>query len=127
MTTVFYIAFIVDHDIRQRRTVVVEAGVDLLAGPYPTHDDAVSALRVTCARHPRVTAFAALAAFFARGLDDAPVRIAVIPVSDKQVARYTTIHPEQALPWPPPALLSSDVPTRRLTLSEKVSLSHVEP
>lgn len=128
MTSMFYVAFIVDHDIRHRSAVVVEAGVDLLAGPYPTHEDAVSALRIACARHPRLTAFAALAAFISRSLDNAPVRIDVIPINETQVVRYNAIHPEVALSWPPPVLTSSQtLAFQKQITRQKVSVSHAKP
>lgn len=103
MSLVFYVAFIVDHDIRERGRVVVEAGIDLLAGPYPSRALANAAVRDTCAAHPRLAAFAGLAAMVLGGDAAPPVRIAVIPVSDELVARYTSRH-DLALPWPPPVV-----------------------
>lgn len=115
----FYVAFIVDHDIHYRNAVVVEAGVDLLAGPYPSRGEARSALRTTCALHPRLAAFAALATFIAKGRDDAPVRIEIIPVSETQLVRYNAIH-AAALPWPPPVLMASQ--TKAYSRPKKVSI-----
>ena len=104
MTTAFYLAFIVDHDIRERGHVVVEAGIDLLAGPYPTRAVAETAIRDTCRAHPRLAAFAGLATYLTGTHGRSPVRLEVIPVSLSQLADYNSRHTHAALPWPPPVV-----------------------
>jgi len=107
MTTAFYIAFIVDYDIRARGQVAVEAGIDLLGGPYATHADAMAALRSTCQAHPRLAAFAGLAAFLVHGKGRPSIRLEVIEVTDVMVQRYAERH-HHALPWPPPVVAPMD-------------------
>ena len=116
MTTVFYIAFLVDHDIRERGKVVVDAGIDLLAGPYATHADAMAAIRATCRAHPRLAAFAGLAAFLMQGSDHPPIRLEVIEVTEAMVQRYVERY-RSALPWPPPVVAPTD--TARLIPTPK--------
>jgi len=106
MNMVFYVAFVVEQEIRERGRVVVEAGLDLLAGPYPSRVMAQQAMRETCGRHPRLAACAGLAALLMRAEHMIPVRIDVIPVSEEAVARYNARH-QAALPWPPPVLDAS--------------------
>ena len=96
MSQSYYIAFVVDQDIAERGTVIVEAGVDLLAGPYPSEDAAARALRDTCVQHRRLAAFAGLAQFLCRDSATPPVRIEVISVSIARLARYNARHPQQA-------------------------------
>lgn len=103
MNMVFYIAFIVEREIHQRGRVVVEAGIDLLAGPYPSRGMAQQAIRATCRQHPRLAAFAGLAAVLMSEQEKSPVRIEVLPVTEDAVARYNARH-QAALPWPPPVL-----------------------
>jgi hypothetical protein len=67
---------------------------------------ALQALRETCGRHPRLAAFAGLAAMLTGAEEKALVRIDVIPVSEEAVARYNARH-QAALPWPPPVLEAS--------------------
>lgn len=100
MSQSYYIAFVVDHDIAERGTVIVEAGVDLLAGPYPSEDAAARALRDTCVQHRRLAAFAGLAQFLCRDTATPPVRIEVISVSIARLARYNARHLKQAQGWP---------------------------
>lgn len=116
MTTAYYVAFLVDQDIRERGQVVVEAGIDLLAGPYATHVDAMTAIRATCQAHPRLAAFAGLAAFLLRGKSTSPIRLEVIELTDAMVQRYTKRH-QRALPWPPPVVAPTD--TARITPTPK--------
>jgi hypothetical protein len=104
MTTVFFLAFIVDHDIRERGHVVVEAGIDLLAGPYPTRAVAETAIREACRAHPRLAAFAGLATYLTGAHGRSPVRLEVIPVSFSQLVNYNDRHHHAALPWPPPVV-----------------------
>jgi len=107
MTTVFYLAFIVDHDIRERGHVVIEAGIDLLAGPYPTHAVAETAIRDTCRAHPRLAAFAGLATYLTGVHGQSPVRLEIIPISQSQLALYNGRHTQAAVPWPPPVVAPS--------------------
>ncbi|MHB9129981.1 MAG: hypothetical protein ACYDBB_02690 [Armatimonadota bacterium] len=101
MTEVFYIAFIVERDIFEGRELVVEAGVDLLAGPFPTEAAAVTSLRETFTRYPTCSAFAALAAHIAvKGQRQPPAHISVIPVRQDHCVRYNARH-AAVLPWPP--------------------------
>ena len=116
MNMVFYVAFVVEQKIRERGRVVVEAGIDLLAGPYPSRGMAQQAIRGTCRQYPRLAAFAGLAAMLLSVEKVTPVRIEVLPVSEDAVARYNARH-QAALPWPPP-VLESDV-TSRLDRSPK--------
>jgi len=104
MTDVYYIAFIVERDITAGRDVVVEAGVDLLAGPFPTLQDAAAAMRETCVRHPTLSAFAALAACISvQGQRRPSACISIIPVRQDHCVRYNARH-AAALPWPPPPI-----------------------
>lgn len=101
MTDVFYIAFIVERDMFVGRELVVEAGIDLLAGPFPTEPAAVASLRETFARHPTCSAFAALAAHISvKGQRQPPAHISIIAVRQDHCARYNARH-ATALPWPP--------------------------
>ena len=104
MNQLFYIAFVVDHDITERGHIVVEAGIDLLAGPYPSRAVAETAIRTTCRAHPRLAAFAGLATYLTSTHGRSPVRIEVIPVSLAQLAHYNGRHAYAALPWPPPVV-----------------------
>ena len=104
MTTAFYLAFIVDYDIRERGHIVVGAGIDLLAGPYPSRAMAETAIRDACRAHPRLAAFAGLATYLTGGHGQSPVRIDVIQVSLAQLAHYNGRHNHAALPWPPPVV-----------------------
>lgn len=102
MTELFYIAFVVERDIVEGREVVVEAGVDLLAGPFPTLLDAAAAMRDTCARYRARAAFAAMAAGISvRGQRYPPAHISIIPVRQARCAQYNARHPAAALQWPP--------------------------
>ena len=103
MTQVYYVAFIVDRDLRVNTTVVVEAGVDLLAGPFLDAETAEQAVRLACRRHPRLAAFAGLASLMMGAQADPPVRMAVIPVSPAHVAAYNARH-DTEVAWPPPLL-----------------------
>jgi|GEM_PF-6017303 len=116
MNMVFYVAFVVEQDIRERGRVVVEAGIDLLAGPYPSRGMAQQAIREVCRQHPRLAAFAGLAAMLVRAEQVPPVRIDVIPVGEEAVARYNARH-QAALPWPPPVMVP--VATARMEPSPK--------
>lgn len=101
MTEAWYIAFIVEREVFEGRELVVEAGVDLLAGPFPTEAAAVASLRETFARHPTCSAFAALAAHIAvKGQRQPPAHISIIPVRQEHCARYSARH-AIAVPWPP--------------------------
>ena len=111
MNEVYYVAFIVDHDLRINKTVIVEAGIDLLAGPFLTPDIAERAIRLACQRHPRLAAFAGLATFLVTSQHKAPARVDVIPVRPEQVHDYNRRH-ETQLPWPPALLAPSDVKRR---------------
>lgn len=111
MHEVYYVAFIVDHDLRVNKTVIVEAGVDLLAGPFLTPDIAERAIRLACQRHPRLAAFAGLATFLVTTLHNAPARLEVIPVRQEQVLDYNARH-DTALPWPPAPLPSLVCPVQ---------------
>jgi len=114
MTQVYYVAFIVDRDLRVNTTVVVEAGVDLLAGPFLDAETAERAVRLACRRHPRLAAFAGLASLLVGAQAEAPVRLAVIPVTRAQVAAYNARH-DTEVAWPP-SLLPVPVPRRRPAL-----------
>jgi hypothetical protein len=101
MTEVFFIAFIVERDIYEGKELVVEAGIDLLAGPFATEHTAVAELRETCARHPTCTFFAAMAGCISvKGQRQPPAHISVIPVRQDHCIRYNVRH-AAALPWPP--------------------------
>jgi len=103
MSEVYYLALIVERDILAGREVVVEAGVDLLAGPFATEGDAVQAMGETCARYPRQAAFAAMAMHISvQGRREPPAHIAVLPVHRSQCERYAARHRTTPLPWPPP-------------------------
>ena len=110
MTQVYYVAFVVDRDLRVNNTVVVEAGVDFLAGPFLDAETAERAIRLACQRHPRVAAFAGLASLMLGAQAASPVRMAVIPVSRAQVAAYNVRH-DTEVAWPPPLL---PIPTPRV-------------
>jgi len=115
MNMVFYVAFVVEQEIRERGCVVVEAGIDLLAGPYPSRGMAQQAVREACRRHPRLAAFAGLAAMLLSAEKVIPVRIEVIPVGEEAVVRYNARH-LAALPWPLPVVTPDEtarVPVRR--------------
>ncbi len=119
MTELFYVAFIVDRDLSLRETVVVDAGVDLLAGPYLDRATAEYAIRQVCQRHPRLAAFAGLATFLLTPDREAPVRMAVISVNQAQVVAYAHRHGTE-LPWPPPLMPLPMGPKRpRLTPTRK--------
>jgi hypothetical protein len=107
----YYVAFIVDHDLRVNNTVIIEAGVDLLAGPFLTPDVAERAIRLACRRHPRLAAFAGLATLLVTNLHHAPARLEVIPVRPEHVRDYNRRH-DTALTWPP-ALLPPALSTKR--------------
>jgi hypothetical protein len=101
MTDVYYIAFVVERDIYEGKELVVEAGVDLLAGPFPTEVAAVASLRETFTRHPACSAFAALAAHISvKGQRQPPAHISIIPVRQEHCARYNARH-AISVPWPP--------------------------
>jgi len=111
MTDVYYVAFIVDHDLRINNTVIIDAGVDLLAGPFLTPDVAERAIRLACRRHPRLAAFAGLAHFLVTSQHKAPARLDVIAVRQDQVRAYNARH-DAALAWPPALLPPATRPAR---------------
>jgi len=111
MSEVYYVAFIVDRDLCVNTTVIVEAGVDLLAGPFPTLADAEGAIRLTCRHYPRLAAFAGLATFLMTPQREAPVRLEVIPVRQEQVIGYNIRH-HLNVPWPPALLALPECPVR---------------
>ena len=113
MSEVYYVAFVVDHDLRVNKTVIIEAGVDLLAGPFLTPEVAERAIRLACQRHPRLAAFAGLATFLVTTLHKAPARLEVIPVRPEQVLDYNARH-DTAISWPPALLPSAVCPAREL-------------
>ncbi len=103
MNEVYYVAFVVDHDLRVNKTVIIEAGVDLLAGPFLTPEVAERAIRLACQRHPRLAAFAGLATFLVTNLHKVPARLEVIPVRQEQVVNYNARHTTE-MAWPPALL-----------------------
>lgn len=93
-----------ERDIFDGRELVVESGIDLLAGPFPTVLAAASVMRDTCTRYPIISAFAALAAHISvKGQQQPPAHISIIPVREDHCVRYNTRH-VAALPWPPPPI-----------------------
>lgn len=112
MNEVFYLGFIVDNDLSMNSKVIVEAGVDLLAGPFPTQEVASRALRTTCEQHSRLAAFAALATFLVTQQHKVPARLEIIPLRREQVVAYNVRHGLD-IPWPPPLQEISNIKTRR--------------
>jgi len=112
----YYVAFIVDHDLCVNTTVIVDAGIDLLAGPFLTPEIARRAIRLACQRHPRLAAFAGLAHFLVTSQHTAPARLDIVSVRPEQVRDYNRRH-DTALPWPP-ALLP--LPEHRTVACERV-------
>jgi hypothetical protein len=116
MTPQYYLAFCLDRDITDnQQQVIVEAGIDLLAGPFSSREAAQAVMRATCQAHPRLAVFAALAAQL-MGRHAVPLaRIEVIPITAAMVADYNACH-GVALPWPPPILSPDETnqPPRRV-------------
>lgn len=110
MSTLYYVAFILDRAIRDgdpkksQRAVSVDAGIDLLAGPFENEGGATAALRRAIANFPRAAVLCSLAHHATNG-DHPPARIEVIPLTELQLARYNARHcnDEEFTPleWPP--------------------------
>lgn len=104
MTPQYYIAFVLDRAVHSPKgRIIIEAGVDVLAGPFATRVLAAQALRDTCAAHPRLAAFAALATALVSHAHEPPARIEVIAITPAMVDAYHARH-AVALPWPLPVV-----------------------
>jgi len=110
--SLFYVAFILDrdcvHEAQNRSTVVMQGGVDLLAGPYQSEEAAKLAVPDACEISPRATFTAWLAQLRSISYQPPLARIEIIEVNREQVKRYNARHAREKgipkLPWPPPAL-----------------------
>ncbi len=85
MQVYYYVAFILDTPIYQASQCVIDAGVDLLAGPFLSQEVAWRYYPAILRKHSRLAAFT----FFAKYIhSESHARITVIPVTLKTVAAY---------------------------------------
>lgn len=112
----YYVAFIIERDMAFSDKVVtvngkrkripipaIEAGVDLLAGPFGKREDAERAIVPTCWLYRKAAVFAALADLMTDSASTTPVRFEAIAVTEDQVDAYNVRHGTDVA-WPPQIL-----------------------
>jgi hypothetical protein len=89
----YYIAFIVDTPVYEKDEIVLDAGVDLLDGPFETRELAMLVFQRVPDRFP-LQSYAAAFGVLGDG-NTAGIRLAVVKVERERWARYVRAHLEE--------------------------------
>lgn len=96
----YYVAFIVDRTMRCGNVVTMEAGVDLLAGPFDTMRTALNVIPTVRNGRRRWAASELLASLLETDYGEKPARFEAVRVTRRMVEDYNRRH-DAFVPWPP--------------------------